>query len=42
MNDHKFSKFTCKESGGYNLVVTHGWSILVDAKSEKWQEWGTA
>lgn len=40
MNDHEFSKFTCKECGGHNLVVTHVWSILAGANSERWQEWG--
>ena len=40
VNDHKFSKFTCKECDGHNLVVTHVWSILAGANSERWQEWG--
>ena len=40
MNDQDVSKFTCKECGGYNLIVTHVWSILAGADSERWQEWG--
>ena len=33
-------KFTCKDCGGHNLVVTHVWSILAGEDSERWQEWG--
>ena len=33
-------KFTCKNCGGHNLVVTHVWNILAGEKSERWQEWG--
>jgi hypothetical protein len=33
-------KFTCKECGGHNLIVTHTWSILAGIESENWQEWG--
>jgi hypothetical protein len=40
MNDNDISKFTCKECGGHNLVVTHVWSILAGPNSERWQEWG--
>ena len=40
MEDHSASKFTCKECGSHNLIVTHIWSILAGDKSERWQEWG--
>jgi hypothetical protein len=40
MSDQNVSKFTCKECGGRNLVVTHAWNIMAGANSERWQEWG--
>jgi hypothetical protein len=40
MNDNRSWKFTCKTCGGHNLIVTHIWSILAGANSERWQEWG--
>ena len=40
MNDTDVSKFTCKECGGHNLIVTHAWDILAGANTERWQEWG--
>jgi hypothetical protein len=40
MNETNTFKFTCKECGGHNLVVTHVWEILAGANSERWQEWG--
>jgi hypothetical protein len=40
MNDPEGFKFTCKECGGHNLIVTHVWEILAGANSERWQEWG--
>ena len=40
MNKNDLSKFTCKECGSHNLVVTHMWNILAGANSESWQEWG--
>jgi hypothetical protein len=40
MNDNDVSKFTCKECGGHTLIVTHVWTILAGADSERWQEWG--
>jgi hypothetical protein len=40
MNDKDVSKFTCKECGSHNLIVTHAWNILAGANSERWQEWG--
>ena len=40
MNDNDVPKFTCKECGGHNLIVTHVWSTLAGANSERWQEWG--
>ena len=40
MNDNDLAKFTCKECGGHDLIVTHVWSNLAGANSERWQEWG--
>ena len=40
MNDIDVSKFTCKECGGHDLIVTHAWDILAGANTERWQEWG--
>jgi len=40
MNNNDVSMFTCKECGGHNLIITHVWSILAGANSERWQEWG--
>ncbi len=40
MNDKDIPKFTCKECGGHQLIVTHVWSLLAGEKSERWQEWG--
>jgi hypothetical protein len=40
MNQDNFTKFTCKECGGHNLIVTHVWSIMTGTNSERWQEWG--
>jgi len=40
MNKNDISMFTCKECGGHNLIVTHVWTILAGANSERWQEWG--
>jgi hypothetical protein len=40
MNENDVTKFTCKECGGHNLVVTHAWNLLAGANSERWQEWG--
>ena len=40
MNDNDVSKFTRKECGGHNLIVTHAWNILAGSNSERWQEWG--
>jgi hypothetical protein len=40
MNDNDVIKFTCKECGGHNLIVTHVWNILAGTNSERWQEWG--
>jgi hypothetical protein len=40
MDNNDSSKFTCKECGSHNLTVTHVWSILAGADSERWQEWG--
>ena len=40
MNEIETSKFTCKECGGHDLIVTHVWSILAGPDSETWQEWG--
>jgi hypothetical protein len=40
MNDNDSFKFTCKECGDHNLIVTHVWSVLAEANSERWQEWG--
>jgi hypothetical protein len=34
------TKFTCKECGDHNLIVTHIWNILAGVNSERWQEWG--
>jgi len=33
-------KFTCNSCNGHDLIVTHIWSILAGARSERWQEWG--
>jgi hypothetical protein len=40
MNNNSVSKFTCKECGCHNLVVTHVWSIQAGPNLERWQEWG--
>jgi len=40
VNDNDGFKFTCKDCGDHNLIVTHVWSILAEADSERWQEWG--
>jgi hypothetical protein len=40
MNEKDAWKFTCKECGGHSLIVTHQWTILAGANSERWQEWG--
>ena len=40
MNKNDIPMFTCKECGGHNLIVTHVWTILAGANSERWQEWG--
>lgn len=40
MSDTDVFKFTCKECGGHNLIVTHVWTILAGVNSERWQEWG--
>jgi hypothetical protein len=40
MNDNEILRFTCKECGGHDLIVTHVWSILAGLESESWQEWG--
>ncbi len=33
MNDNDVSKFTRKECGGHNLIVTHAWNILAGSNS---------
>jgi hypothetical protein len=40
MKDDNAFKFTCHSCGGYTLIITHVWSILTGADSERWQEWG--
>ena len=40
MVDKDVSKYTCKECGDHNLIVTHVWSILAGTDTERWQEWG--
>ena len=40
MNDTDGYKFTCKDCGDHNLIVTHVWNILAGEDSERWQEWG--
>jgi hypothetical protein len=35
MKDKKEWKFTCKTCGGHKLIVTHVWSILAGANSER-------
>lgn len=40
MGDNDDSKFSCKECGGHNLIVTHNWNIHAGANAESWQEWG--
>jgi hypothetical protein len=39
-NDTDLTKFTCNECGEHILIVTHVWSVLAGAQSERWQEWG--
>jgi hypothetical protein len=33
-------KFTCKECGAHDLIVTHVWNIQAGPDSERWREWG--
>jgi hypothetical protein len=40
MNDQDGFKFTCKDCGSHNLIVTHIWNTLAGPNSEHWQEWG--
>jgi len=40
MTGRAHGEFTCKECGGHSLIVTHAWTILAGANSERWQEWG--
>lgn len=40
MTENGNPKFTCKECGGNQLIVTHIWNVLAGINSERWQEWG--
>jgi hypothetical protein len=40
MSNNDASKFTCRECGSHNLIVTHVWNTLAGVNSECWQEWG--
>ena len=40
MDGNDAFKFTCKECGAHDLIVTHVWNIQAGPESERWREWG--
>ena len=40
MDGNDAFKFTCKECGAHDLIVTHVWNIQAGPDSERWREWG--
>jgi len=40
MDGNDAFKFTCRECGAHDLVVTHVWNIQAGPESERWREWG--